>query len=36
VALASLSKSATPKRVKQNASADHIVVPPTIKRTRLR
>lgn len=28
VALASLSKAATPKRIKQNASADHISVPP--------
>lgn len=36
VALASLSKSATPRRVKQNASADHCVVPPAVKRTRLR
>jgi uptake hydrogenase small subunit len=36
VALASLSKSATPKRVKLNAVADHIVVPPAIKRTRLK
>jgi ferredoxin hydrogenase small subunit len=36
VALASLSKSATPRRVKQNAVADHLVVPPTVKRTRLR
>lgn len=31
VALASLSKSATPKRVKQNAVADHVVVPPAVK-----
>ncbi len=29
VALASLSKAATPKRLKQNAVADHIVVPPS-------
>lgn len=29
VALASLSKAATPIRLKQNAVADHIVVPPT-------
>jgi NiFe hydrogenase small subunit HydA len=36
VALASLSKSATPKRVKQNATADHIVVPPAIRKTRLK
>ena len=28
VALASLSKAATPKRLKENAVADHIVVPP--------
>ena len=28
VALASLSKSATPKRVRQNANSDHLVVPP--------
>jgi len=32
VALASLSKSATPKRVRQNAHADHIVLPPTLGR----
>jgi len=36
VALASLSKSATPKRVKHNAVADHIVVPPAIRKTRLK
>ncbi|ABD89310.1 NADH ubiquinone dehydrogenase [Rhodopseudomonas palustris] len=29
VALAALSKSATPKRVRANATADHVVVPPT-------
>lgn len=34
VALASLSKSATPKRVKQNATADHLVVPPAVKRSK--
>ncbi|MCB1979358.1 MAG: HupU protein [Burkholderiaceae bacterium] len=34
VALASLSKSATPPRVKQNSRADHIVVPPMIRKTR--
>lgn len=34
VALASLSKSATPKRVKQNAETDHQVVTPAVKRTR--
>lgn len=33
VALASLSKSATPKRVKQNAVADHPVIPPTVRKT---
>ena len=32
VALASLSKSATPRRVKRNAAADHIVVPPSRKK----
>ncbi len=35
VALASLSKSATPRRVKLNAVADHPVVPPAVKKTRL-
>lgn len=35
VALASLSKSATPKRVRSNATADHVVVPPMPKKTRL-
>ncbi|OYU95001.1 MAG: HupU protein [Burkholderiales bacterium PBB5] len=35
VALASLSKSATPKRVKLNATADHLVLPPAVKKTRL-
>jgi ferredoxin hydrogenase small subunit len=34
LALASLSKSATPKRVKQNAETDHQVVTPAVKRTR--
>lgn len=34
LALASLSKSATPKRVKQNAEADHQVVTPAVKKTR--
>lgn len=34
VALASLSKSATPKRVKENAQADHQVVTPAVKKTR--
>lgn len=32
VALASLSKAATPKRIKQNANSDHIRVPPGQKR----
>jgi len=36
VALASLSKSATPKRVRDNATADHVVVPPAVRRTRLK
>ncbi len=36
VALASLSKSATPRRVKQNSLADHVVVPPAVKSTRLK
>jgi len=36
VALASLSKSATPKRVKHNATADHRVVAPALRRTRLK
>ncbi|WP_299022906.1 MULTISPECIES: HupU protein [unclassified Tepidimonas] len=35
VALASLSKSATPKRVRVNAVADHLVEKPAIRRTRL-
>ncbi|TCO98033.1 NADH-quinone oxidoreductase subunit B family protein [Rubrivivax gelatinosus] len=34
VALSSLAKSATPRRVKHNAVADHVVVPPAIRRTR--
>lgn len=33
VALASLSKSATPKRVKHNATSDHLVVPPAVRKT---
>ncbi len=33
VALASLSKSATPKRVKQNATADHLVLPPVSRKS---
>ncbi|MEJ7137555.1 HupU protein [Amphibiibacter pelophylacis] len=36
VALASLSKSATPARVKANATADHVVAPPVLRRTRLK
>ena len=36
VALASLSKSATPKRVKNNAVADHLVVKPAVRKTRLK
>ena len=36
VALASLSKSATPKRVKQNARSDHLLVPPVSRKTVLR
>jgi ferredoxin hydrogenase small subunit len=36
VALASLSKSATPKRVKHNAVSDRLVVPPAVRRTRLK
>ena len=33
VALASLSKSATPKRVKRNAESDHLVLPPVVRKT---
>jgi len=36
VALASLSKSATPKRVKLNAVADHLVQTPAVRKTRLK
>ena len=36
VALASLSKSATPRRVRENATSDHPTVAPTIRRTGLR
>jgi uptake hydrogenase small subunit len=36
VALASLSKSATPRRVRHNASADHVVVAPAVRRIRVR
>jgi len=33
VALATLSKSATPKRVKENATSDHLVIVPGIRKT---
>jgi ferredoxin hydrogenase small subunit len=36
VALASLSKSATPNRVRRNAVSDHTVVPPTQHRKRMK
>lgn len=36
VALASLSKSATPRRVKQNATSDHMVLSPVPRKTGLR
>ena len=36
VALAALSKSATPKRVRENAVADHQVVVPPVKKTGLK
>lgn len=36
VALASLSKSATPRRVKSNATADHLIVAPAVRKTRLK
>ena len=36
VALASLSKSATPGRVKRNATADHVVIAPMVRKTRLK
>ena len=36
VALAALSKSATPKRVRDNAVADHQVVVPAVKKTGLK
>ena len=32
VALAALSKSATPRRVRVNATSDHTIVPPAVKR----
>ena len=31
VALASLSKAATPQRLRRNATADHVIVPPTVR-----
>jgi ferredoxin hydrogenase small subunit len=36
VALASLSKSATPQRVKLNSTSDHLVVAPVIRKVRLK
>jgi len=36
VALAALSKSATPRRVRENATADHIVVTPAVRKTGLK
>jgi ferredoxin hydrogenase small subunit len=36
VALSSLSKSATPKRVKRNAGSDHVVLPPASRKPRPR
>jgi len=36
VALAALSKSATPQRVRDNAVADHPVIAPAIRRTGLK
>jgi ferredoxin hydrogenase small subunit len=36
VALAALSKSATPRRVRENATADHPLVTPAIKPTGLK
>jgi ferredoxin hydrogenase small subunit len=36
VALAALSKSATPKRVRENAVADHTVVTPAVRKTGLK
>jgi len=36
VALASLAKSATPRRVRVNATSDHVTVPPALRKTRLR
>jgi len=36
IALAALSKSATPKRVRDNAEADHLLQKPALRRTRLK
>jgi ferredoxin hydrogenase small subunit len=36
VALASLSKSATPRRVKVNATSDRVLLPPQPRKTGLR
>lgn len=36
VALAALSKSATPQRVRANATSDHALVPPAIRQTRFK
>ena len=36
VALASLSKSATPRRVKTNSQSDHVALPPVSRKTGLR
>jgi Ni,Fe-hydrogenase I small subunit len=36
VALASLSKAATPERLRKNATSDHVAVPPTIRDTNRR
>ncbi len=35
IALSTLSKSATPKRIKENATQDHIVISPEIKQKKL-
>jgi ferredoxin hydrogenase small subunit len=34
MALASLSKAATPERLGVNAVSDHVVVPPTLRKPR--
>ena len=36
IAAYSSAKSATPKRVKANATADHLVMTPAVRKTRLR